>query len=351
MYELEELRRANPISVTDAPEHVALERPTFIDAVSGQGWEFGETSPTDNQAEVLWLPRRMATAALAGAAVIVALIAVFVSDPFQERSVIEASVAAPIEDGAVVVQSGGRVFDRSVDLLVVHLDFAERSDSYAAAATYEVVQWFDLDPLVVAGTQDPASGVPVDGYATAMDATFARNWLDAGTDRMSALDVSADRWLSTLDAQGQVWIAEGGASDFTADVVNEIAKRRPGLDTQTHIHVVQHRSGHEQDAMVDALAIVREQTNYQRVDDGANANTTADLSGESEGFEAAVTSGTNREQWQAAFDFASTSELDFSDVVALLEVLNVSIEHVADAADFAAFFIGDQPDAALRGES
>lgn len=226
-------------------------------------------------------------------------------------------------------------FDPDLDLLVITLDFANRDDGHASVAARELATAFDLDPLVVVGTPAPESGAFAAEYADVMTAAWGSAWLDAAVDRADVVADAADQWLATIDAGGVVRVAEGGVSDFSADVVREVQRRRPALDTVSVIQVVHHSVRNEEETRADDRDLVQTSTLYERIDDGNSANDTADLKVASDGFEAAALSGRHADAWITAFDFLPASSLDFSDTVTALHILGIGTDEVADPDDFA----------------
>lgn len=230
-------------------------------------------------------------------------------------------------------------FVPGVDLLAVHLDFAHRDDGHAALASREVTEWFALDPLVVAGTASPATNPFAHTYDAIMIAAWGSMWVDAATDRPATVDVVAARWLDVLDAGGHVWVAEGGVSDFSAEVIRVIRGARPGLDTSTRIHIVQHARRNENETRPDDLDEIIANADYIRIDDGNSANDTADLNQSSSAFETAALEGPRRSAWSAGFDYHPAADLDFSDTVAVLHILGIGTDRVADTDDFSSLFM------------
>ncbi len=231
-------------------------------------------------------------------------------------------------------------FDSSIDLLVLHYDHAHLDDGHAAVAALEIATSFGLQPLVVAGTYPSGYEGHVNDFEPVMRAAWGDRWVDAHVDRLGALTSSADRWLATVDAGGRVWVAEGGVSDFTADVVREIQRQRPDLDTRTAVHVVQHSDRNETQSAPESISFLKANVDYERIADGNGTNDTANLNMESGEFEAAALTGQHASSWSAAFEYLPADNLDFSDTVEVLHILGVGIDEVADPDDFANRFMG-----------
>ncbi|MEM9133130.1 MAG: hypothetical protein AAF962_01285 [Actinomycetota bacterium] len=231
-------------------------------------------------------------------------------------------------------------FDPTTDLLVLHFDNAPSyDDSYAAVASLEISSRLGLEPLVVNGTRSGETD-RFNAYSTfVMDAAWGDAYLDAVIDRDGAVATSVERWLAALDGGGSVWVAEGSPSHLTADVLREVIRLRPDVDTAARIHVVQHSDFNEQNTAEEVLAYVQSVVDYQRIDDGNERNNTADLRMASPAFEEAALAGRHGDAWAVAFDLFGSQILDFSDAVTLLHIVGVDVNEVADSEDFARVFI------------
>ncbi len=238
--------------------------------------------------------------------------------------------------------------DLSKDLISLQYDHApDRDDGHATVAGKEVADTLGFTPWVIGGAYgaDNASTYR-DESEPVMDATWgASNWVNADANWNSAVSRTADRWQQTLEACGDIWIAEGGQSDISADVVRELKQRMPGLDTEARIHLVQHSNWNERMALDADLAYVRANTDYVKIPDGnGGGNGTADLNDErySGPFLNAALSGSNAAGWRAAFDYydPEAARLDFSDTVELLHIVGIGTGEVNNINQFAARFMG-----------
>lgn len=222
------------------------------------------------------------------------------------------------------------------DLLAVHFDFGHTDDGLAVLANREVTESFGLDPIIVAGTAQPDASAH--SYTGLMNSGWGSDWLNAAANRTAAVDLATAEWLGVLDAGGDVWVAEGGVSDFSAEVLRNISDARPALATASRVHVVQHAQRNEDESTPADLAYVQANADYIRIDDGNSANDTADLKMPDNGFAAAALAGPRSAAWAEGFDFHS-SDIDFSDTVTVLHILGISTDQVADPDDFAAMFM------------
>ena len=232
------------------------------------------------------------------------------------------------------------------DLISLQYDHApDRDDGHATVAGLEVADELGFTPWVIGGAYgaDNASRYNP-GSEAVMDATWGPNgWQDAHNDWPGVVRRTADRWQATLEACGDIWIAEGGQSDLSADVVRELRNRMPSLDTEARIHLVQHSDWNERNALDADLAYVRANTDYIRIEDGNNSNDTADLNVESYrgAFPQTALDGPHGDGWAAAFDYYDpvAARLDFSDTVELLHIVGIGTDEVDDIESFADRFM------------
>lgn len=229
-------------------------------------------------------------------------------------------------------------FNQSRDLIALHYDHApDPDDGHAAAAAFVVQDRMGLAVQVVGGTHGVYSaGRYVPASESLMNSIWGQNWLDAHNNRSSSVSQSATRWAGTLAAGGDIWIAEGGPSDFTAAVVRIIQQNYPEFQTRNRIHLVQHSIWNEDHALREDLNFVRSNTNYIKIADGNELNSTADFRGDSQSFVNRARASQYRHVWNVAFDYLSPSEkLDFSDTVELMYILGIGPSQIANADGFA----------------
>jgi hypothetical protein len=227
--------------------------------------------------------------------------------------------------------SPGKEFDPATDLLSLHYDHApDRDDGHSAAADRTIlesefgVEWLHRHVVAVSGAYGRNAGQFVDASDAVMDAAWndAGGWLDGHEDPPGTRSALATTWQRTLTAGGDVWVKEGGQSDITADVVRRVSDALPDVDTRMRIHVVQHSDWNENQSSPDALAFVRDHTDYIRISD-ANAFLNAE-GGDNEFVTAAVQNERFGAVWRAAFDYYDPSiRLDFSDTGELMYILSL----------------------------
>ena len=343
MDEMEELRRANPVRVEDAAKLVGLSRAEVAAAFADE--EQALPLPDAPRRK----PRRPSRILGAAAAVLIAVVAgVTIADQLSDDATVNTTVAAPTENTTLVTGATDWTFDRNVDLLAVHLDWADRSDAHASVAAREAAVWFDLDAVVLVDGK-PGHGNPGDRNTVdatdvnqLMDLTWGEDWIDGGSATTDALDRAADHWLATLDAGGRVFVADGGSTAFTADLVRRIQAERPGLDPTAQIRIVQNQ-GADTGASANRTYLDQNTTVVE-----LDGNRAAVLSRGDANFEADMLAGCHETEWRAAFDYLPADQLGLADTVLVLDILGVGIEQVSSASDFASFFVGDQPDMKLR---
>ena len=167
-----------------------------------------------------------------------------------------------------------------------------------------------------------------------MDVVWGNNYLDAHNQRTASVNTSANEWASVLANGGSVWVAEGGQSDFSADIVRRIASQFSGINLKK-ITIVQHSAGSTayNERFTDAanLTYLRNTISYQTIPTGnAGNNGSADLNSQSSFFVSTARSGRFSTEWNAAFNYlrpdcairTENCKLDFSDTVEVLYLVN-----------------------------
>lgn len=223
------------------------------------------------------------------------------------------------------------------DLLALHYDNCpDRDDGHALPAGKAVVDALGIsNVMVVNGTCGDAIRNRFNPASHAVaTAVWGDSYLDADGARASAVFEAANRWASTLSNGGDVWVAEGGQSDFTADVVKRIESQFPGNNLK-NIHVIQHSAGrtayNEVFTQPDNLGYLQDRTHYQTIPNGnVGGNGSADLNEQSNTFVSMARSSRYSAEWEAAFDYlrpdcavrTENCKLDFSDTVELLYIVD-----------------------------
>ena len=140
------------------------------------------------------------------------------------------------------------MFVQDQDLISLHYDHApDRDDGHATVSALMVVRSLGIQPHVLSGAYGIRNSHRYQPAAEqVMRQTWGTAWVNAHANRQAAVSATASRWLATLLNGGDIWVAEGGQSDVTADVVRSIRNTNPGINTGNRIHVVQHSIWNEQ---------------------------------------------------------------------------------------------------------
>ena len=227
-------------------------------------------------------------------------------------------------------------FSIDSDLISLHYDHApDRDDAHAAVAGLMVASSIGFRPHVVSGAYGDANKSRYNPRSeNVMDAVWPSYWLNAHSHYADTLQLTVSAWIATLRNGGSIFVAEGGQSDFTADVVRQI-QAFEAIETRTRITVVQHSQWNEDHTSETDLRYVKENTNYIRLDNGNHTNNSANLNQKSSSFVKKARDGNFANQWAIAFDYLDPNEkLDFSDTVELLYILGIGKDRVASVDDF-----------------
>jgi len=253
----------------------------------------------------------------------------------------------PVTPSTPVVQApqiGNSAFDPQRDLVAIHFDHApDRDDGHAAVAALMVRDKLGLNVQVVAGTYGVYSASRYDAESErVMAAVWGSEWLNAHSNRNGSIDAAVNRWTSTLAGGGSVWVAEGGPSDFTAEVVRRIQRNHSEFNTRQRIHVIQHSDWNEDHALAADLNYTRNNTRYVKINDGNDPNSTADFRFESNINGAFVTraqSSSYASQWGVAFNYLTPADkLDFSDNVEIMHIVGLGVSVIRDVNEFGDYF-------------
>lgn len=233
------------------------------------------------------------------------------------------------------------------DLLAAHFDHGpDPDDGHAAAAAYVIAQELSLNMVVAGGTTgEYSAGRYLSESENLMRQIFGQQWLDAHNNRATSAEQAAQRWVGAMANGGDVWVAEGGPSDFTAAVLRVIQRDYPEYNTRRRVHVIQHSKWNEDHALRGDLNFVRANAEYIRIEDGNDPNSTADLrqdggSATTQNFVSTARGSRYGNVWNYAFNYLNPNEkLDFSDTVEVLYILNIGLGDISDVTDFGEYFL------------
>ena len=231
------------------------------------------------------------------------------------------------------------------DLVALHFDnCGDRDDGHAAVAGKAVVDTVGIsNVIVVNGTcgSDIRNRYQPESEAV-FDATYGDDWLDSFNELTESVNIAADRWAATLANGDNVWVQEGGPSDFTGMVLRRLGDVYPSVDRGL-VHVVQHAAGagfNEANTTRENINLVRDVADYITLTNGNRPNNgTADLNMQSTSFVNIALQSRFASEWTAAFDYLDpiNDKLDFSDTVELLFIISDDDTQTVD--DFATRYL------------
>lgn len=162
-------------------------------------------------------------------------------------------------------------FNIEKDLLLVNYDCKTDVDDLHSVAAFITLM---SDPAfkkvnyhAVAGTYGIQEGLyvpPNDLFRLA----FGDNWTDAHENLKSAVERVKIIAKTTLANQGDIWIADAGQSDFSAELVKALQADLPEINISQRIHVVQHSDWNEEVTSPASLDFVKKNTAYHKIPDG-----------------------------------------------------------------------------------
>jgi len=162
-------------------------------------------------------------------------------------------------------------FDVDKDLLLAHFDCKTDVDdlqTVAALATLmSDITYSEINYHAVAGAYGIQEGLyvpPNDLFKLA----FADNWTDAHKNLKNAIEQVKVIAIATLGNKGDIWIAEAGQSDFSAELIKAIKADLPDINTSQRFHIVQHSDWNEEVTSAAYLDFVKKNTDYHKIPDG-----------------------------------------------------------------------------------
>jgi hypothetical protein len=162
-------------------------------------------------------------------------------------------------------------FDIDKDLLLAHFDCKTDVDDLQTAAALATLlsdnKFSKINYHAVAGAYGIQDGLyvpPNDLFQLA----FGDNWTDAHENIKNAIEQVKVIAKATLENQGDIWIAEAGQSDFSAELIKAIHADLPDTNISQRIHIVQHSDWNEEVTSPVSLDFVKKNTDYQKIPDG-----------------------------------------------------------------------------------
>jgi hypothetical protein len=162
-------------------------------------------------------------------------------------------------------------FNIEKDLLLVQFDCKTDVDdihTMAALATLMFDSGFSgVNYHAVAGTYGTQKGLYVPPNDL-LQLAFDNNWTDANENFELAVNKVKGLVITTFANQGDIWVADAGQSDFTAELVKAVKAELPEINSLQRIHVVQHSNWNEEVTSPERLQFVKSNTDYQKIPDG-----------------------------------------------------------------------------------
>ena len=243
-------------------------------------------------------------------------------------------------------------FNIEKDLLLVQFDCkTDVDDLHSVAALITLLsdsEFSKIEYHAVAGSYGTQEGLyvpPNDLFQLA----FGNNWTDAHDNVPAAVEQVLAIIKSTLDHQGDIWIADAGQSDFTSELIKAIKVDLLEIDISQRVHVVQHSNWNEESTSPENLEFVKRNADYHKIPDGnVVGNGTPGFRDPDYVFSKdKIKNPLLTEVWQLAIEISNTYNgkdgrynneaisaggLDFSDLSEVCWILGV--QDIKDAAEF-----------------
>ncbi len=270
------------------------------------------------------------------------------------QPIIEPVVAPSVTSPNFVSNGISALPDRSRfahgDLLSIHYDNAgDRDDGIAAAATIMVLDYFGLKNSihVVNGTYDERTP---HFYQSASEPLMrevfgaenqASGWWNAHTRYEESVRKTLEIWRATLQSGNKVWVAEGGTSDFTSEVLRRM--RNQQINNLKSIFVIQHSQYNNNFTVPKNLEDTKNIASHMSIPDGNYVgNGTTGLNQQNDAVARSfLNSPTYSDVWRSAYNYlpaincgnpSQQCKFDGSDAVAVLYI--VGDEMLRDWTEF-----------------
>lgn len=162
-------------------------------------------------------------------------------------------------------------FNIKKDLLLVQYDCKTDVDDLHSVAAFATLlanpDFASINYHAVAGTYGIQEGhyVPPNSL---FQLAFGNNWTDANKDFAAAVQQVKNIAIKTLETGGDIWIAEAGQSDFSAELIRSIQIDYPEINTSKRVHLVQHSNWNEEVTSPEDLNFVKQKAEYIKIPDG-----------------------------------------------------------------------------------
>ena len=162
-------------------------------------------------------------------------------------------------------------FDLDKDLLLAHYDCKTDVDDLQSVAALITllsdVKFSKINYHAVAGAYGIQDGLYVPPNEL-FNLAFGDKWSDAHENLPNAIGQVKIVARSILENQGDIWIAEAGQSDFSAELIKAIKADLPDMNISQRIHLVQHSDWNEEVTSPVSLDFVKTNADYQKIPDG-----------------------------------------------------------------------------------
>ncbi len=162
-------------------------------------------------------------------------------------------------------------FNKNKDLILAQFDCKTDVDDLHAIAAFATTmadpKFSNIKYYAVAGTYGVQEGLYVPPNSL-FKLAFGDRWADAHENLENAIRKVMQQIQPILANGGDIWIAEAGQSDFTANLVKAIESQIPNIAVDQRLHVVQHSNWNERSTAPGNLELVKQTTDYQKIPDG-----------------------------------------------------------------------------------
>ena len=162
-------------------------------------------------------------------------------------------------------------FNVEKDLLLVQFDCKTDVDDLQSAAALATLmsdtEFSKIHYHAVAGTYGIQKGLYVPPNEL-FQLAFGDKWTDAHANFKGAVEQVKVIVKSTLANQGDIWIADAGQSDFSAELIKAIQSDLPEINISQRIHVVQHSDWNEEVTSPGNLEFLKKTIDYLKIPDG-----------------------------------------------------------------------------------
>lgn len=239
--------------------------------------------------------------------------------------------------------------DNTKDHISLHYDMSYDPDDYiSAVADRSVLEtiygqpWIKLYTTRVIGT----CGGSCSGYNKPADQLMAYTFHDVGGYKQTinakdkavysnAMNYELQYFKDTILRGGRVFVKEGGESDFTKRIVEQLENWKSG--SGKCVYIVQHSSVNEKNAGSGVLSYIKSKTNYIKISDGNPLYQKSNWTLNGKNFEKYGLESTFECAWKYAFSVfklgktycngkkeSITKCVDFSDTHELLYILGIN---------------------------